>query len=160
MLLNDVSLRNLIPTELSKGFGFFQSKPATAFSPVAVTPDELGDAWDGAKVHLPVAVYINGAPFGEPDAGADMTFHFPQLIAPAAKTRALTAGTIVGSGHLQRRPQSRHYMYRRETHAPGAAAKTRHTFPSLRDRAHRDAQHDGNSIFGAIDQEAAVHSAD
>ena len=98
MLVNDVSLRNLIPGELAKGFGFFQSKPASAFSPVAVTPDELGAAWRDCKVHLPLTVHINGAVFGRPDAGTDMVFNFAQLIAHAAKTRDLCAGSIVGSG--------------------------------------------------------------
>lgn len=98
MLVNDVSLRNLIPAELAKGFGFVQSKPASAFSPVAVTPDELGAAWDGAKVSLPLVVDINDTPFGRPNAGQDMTFDFPQLIAHLAKTRELEAGTIIGSG--------------------------------------------------------------
>jgi fumarylacetoacetate (FAA) hydrolase len=98
MLVNDVSLRGLIPAELAKGFGFFQSKPSSAFSPVAVTPDELGDAWDGGKVSLPLCVDYNGRPFGRADAGVDMTFDFPILIAHAAKTRPLCAGTIIGSG--------------------------------------------------------------
>ncbi|MGB8855463.1 MAG: fumarylacetoacetate hydrolase family protein [Burkholderiales bacterium] len=98
MLVNDVSLRNLIPNELAKGFGFFQSKPASAFSPVAVTPDELGDAWDGRKLHLPLTVHVNGKLFGTPNAGVDMTFNFPRLIAHAAKTRELEAGSIIGSG--------------------------------------------------------------
>jgi fumarylacetoacetate (FAA) hydrolase len=98
MLVNDVSLRNLIPNELAKGFGFFQSKPSSAFSPVAVTPDELGDAWDGGKLHLPLLVALNGAPFGCANAGVDMTFDFPTLIAHAAKTRPLGAGAIIGSG--------------------------------------------------------------
>jgi fumarylacetoacetate (FAA) hydrolase len=98
MLVNDVSLRGLIPAELAKGFGFFQSKPPSAFSPVAVTPDELGDAWDGGKLHLPLVVDLNGQPFGRANAGADMTFDFPALIAHAAKTRPLAAGTIIGSG--------------------------------------------------------------
>ncbi|WP_341363214.1 fumarylacetoacetate hydrolase family protein [Thalassospira sp. SN3W] len=98
MLVNDVSLRGLIPGELAKGFGFFQSKPSSAFSPVAVTPDELGDAWDGGKVHLPLCVDLNGKPFGRANAGVDMTFDFAQLIAHAAKTRPLCAGTIIGSG--------------------------------------------------------------
>lgn len=98
LLVNDVSLRGLIPAELGKGFGFFQSKPSSAFSPVAVTPDELGDAWDGGKVHLPLAVDLNGKAFGRANAGVDMTFDFPTLIAHAAKTRPLVAGTIIGSG--------------------------------------------------------------
>ncbi|MBP1842847.1 fumarylacetoacetate (FAA) hydrolase [Rhizobium petrolearium] len=98
MLVNDVSLRGLIPAELAKGFGFFQSKPSSAFSPVAVSPDELGDAWGGGKLHLPLRVDLNGKPFGRANAGIDMTFDFPQLIAHAAKTRPLAAGTIIGSG--------------------------------------------------------------
>ncbi|WP_150526375.1 fumarylacetoacetate hydrolase family protein [Roseibium sediminis] len=98
MLVNDVSLRGLIPAELGKGFGFFQSKPSSAFSPVAVTPESLGDAWDGGKLHLPLKVDLNGQPFGRAEAGIDMTFDFPQLIAHAAKTRPLSAGAIIGSG--------------------------------------------------------------
>lgn len=98
LLVNDVSLRGLIPSELAKGFGFFQSKPSSAFSPVAVTPDELGSAWDGGKLSLPLKVDLNGKPFGRANAGIDMTFDFPQLIAHAAKTRPLVAGTIIGSG--------------------------------------------------------------
>ncbi len=98
MLVNDVSLRGLIPQELAKGFGFFQSKPSSAFSPVAVTPDELGEAWDGGKLHLPLLVTLNDKLFGRANAGIDMTFDFGQLVAHAAKTRNLVAGTIVGSG--------------------------------------------------------------
>ena len=100
MIVNDVSLRNLIPGELAKGFGFFQSKPSSAFSPVAVTPDELGDAWKDGKLHLPLLSFLNGNPFGKPDAGIDMTFDFGQLIAHAAKTRPLGAGSIIGSGTI------------------------------------------------------------
>jgi fumarylacetoacetate (FAA) hydrolase len=98
MLVNDVSLRGLIPGELGKGFGFFQSKPSSAFSPIAITPEELGDAWSDGKVHLPLRVDYNGEPFGRAEAGVDMTFNFGQLIAHAAKTRPLSAGTIIGSG--------------------------------------------------------------
>jgi fumarylacetoacetate (FAA) hydrolase len=98
MLVNDVSLRNLIPGELGKGFGFFQSKPSSAFSPVAVTPDELGGTWRNGKLHMPLLSFLNEDPFGRPDAGIDMTFDFGQLIAHAAKTRPLCAGTIIGSG--------------------------------------------------------------
>ena len=98
MLVNDVSLRGLIPAELGKGFGFFQSKPSSAFSPVTVTPEALGDAWDGGKLHLPLLVTYNEQPFGKANAGVDMTFDFPTLIAHAAKTRPLSAGTIIGSG--------------------------------------------------------------
>lgn len=98
MLANDVSLRHLIPEELAKGFGFFHSKPASSFSPVAITPDELGSAWDGQRLHLPLLSYLNDQLFGHPDAGMDMTFSFPELIQHAAKTRILSAGTIIGSG--------------------------------------------------------------
>ncbi len=103
MIVNDVSLRGLIPAELAKGFGFFQSKPSSAFSPCAVTPDELGAAWDGGKLKRPLLVDYNGAPFGRADAGVDMTFGFPELIAHAAKTRPLCAGTIIGSGTVSNR---------------------------------------------------------
>ncbi len=102
-LTNDVSLRNLIPGELGKGFGFFQSKPASAFSPVFVTPDALGDRWDGGRLHGALCVDLNGQPLGRADAGVDMTFDFGQLIAHAAKTRALGAGTIIGSGTVSNR---------------------------------------------------------
>lgn len=98
MIVNDVSLRGLIPGELAKGFGFFQSKPSSAFSPVCVTPDELGEAWKDGKVHLPLLSTFNDELFGKPNAGVDMTFNFGQLIAHAAKTRPLCAGTIIGSG--------------------------------------------------------------
>lgn len=108
MLVNDVSLRNLIPAELAKGFGFFQSKPASAFSPVAVTPDELGSDWRDSKLHGKLRVQINGQAFGEPDAGEDMAFSFAQLIAHAAKTRALEAGTIVGSGTVSNKQGGLH----------------------------------------------------
>jgi len=103
MLVNDISLRGLIPNELAKGFGFFQSKPASAFSPVAVTPATLGNAWAGGKLHLPLLSSLNGQPFGRPDTGIDMTFDFPALIAHAAKTRKLAAGTIIGSGTVSNR---------------------------------------------------------
>jgi fumarylacetoacetate (FAA) hydrolase len=103
LLVNDVSLRNLIPGELAKGFGFFQSKPSSAFAPVAVTPDELGPAWDGGKVHLPLRVELNGQPFGRAEAGEDMTFDFPALIAHAARTRPLAAGSIIGAGTVSNR---------------------------------------------------------
>ena len=105
MLVNDVSLRNLIPAELAKGFGFYQSKPSSAFSPTAITPDELGAAWDGGKVRLPLLSYVNGRPFGRPNAGVDMTFDFPRLIAHAARTRPLAAGTIIGSGTVSNRDE-------------------------------------------------------
>jgi len=158
MLVNDVSLRNLIPNELAKGFGFFHGKPATAFSPVAVTPDELGNAWDGAKLSLPLTVHINGQLFGQPNAGADMTFDFPTLIAHAARTRELEAGSIIGSGtvsNVDRSAGSACLAEKRtlETLATGKAAT-----PFLRfgDRIRIEMfSADGQSIFGAIDQEVA-----
>ena len=107
LLINDVSLRNLIPDELAKGFGFLQGKPRSALSPIAVTPDELGDAWKDGKVHLPLVTHLNGKLFGEPNAGVDMQFSFPQLIAHAAKTRPLAAGSIVGSGTVANQDESK-----------------------------------------------------
>ncbi|MFC5707418.1 fumarylacetoacetate hydrolase family protein [Aeromonas eucrenophila] len=107
MLVNDVSLRNLIPGELAKGFGFFQSKPSSGFSPVAITPDELGQDWREGKVHLPLLTHLNGALFGAPDAGLDMTFNFFELVAHAAKTRPLGAGCIIGSGTVSNYDRSR-----------------------------------------------------
>ena len=108
MLVNDVSLRGLIPAELGKGFGFFQSKPSSAFSPVAVTPDELDGAWADGKVTLPLLSHLNGQAFGKPNAGEDMTFNFPALIAHAAKTRPLAAGCIVGSGTVSNKQNTDH----------------------------------------------------
>ncbi len=155
MLVNDWSLRNLIPAELAKGFGFYQSKPATAFSPVAVTPDELGGAWKDARLHLPLVVHLNGKPFGHPNAGVDMTFDFGQLIAHAAKTRRLGAGSIVGSGTVSNRDRtsgSTCLAERRmlETLEQGQAMTP---FLSFGDRV-RIEMFDaaGRSIFGAIDQ--------
>ncbi len=106
LLVNDVSLRNLIPSELAKGFGFFNSKPSSAFSPTAVTCDELGEFWDGKKLHLPLVTHFNGTLYGKPNAGIDMTFDFPTLIAHAAKTRPLSAGSILGSGTVSNRDRS------------------------------------------------------
>lgn len=108
MLVNDVSLRGLIPGELAKGFGFFQSKPASAFSPVAVTPDELGNHWDGGKVSLPLLSYLNGEAFGKPNAGVDMTFEFPQLVAHITKSRNIGAGAIIGSGTVSNKQGTDH----------------------------------------------------
>ena len=161
MLVNDVSLRNLIPNELGKGFGFFQSKPSSAFSPVAVTPDELGEAWNGSKLSLPVIVHINGSQFGEPNAGDDMTFDFPQLIAHAAKTRPLAAGTVVGSGTISNLDRSRGAACIAEKRMLETIDTGKPVTPFLRfgDRVRiemRDA--DGNSIFGAIDQEVQWYS--
>jgi fumarylacetoacetate (FAA) hydrolase len=154
MLVNDVSLRNLIPGELAKGFGFFQSKPATAFSPVAVTPDELSGAWHDGKVHLPLTVTLNGETFGTPNAGDDMTFSFPLLIAHAAKTRFLGAGTIIGSGTVSNRDAARGSACiaekrMRETIASGAP-KT--PFLHFGDKVRIEMLDGSRSIFGAIDQ--------
>jgi fumarylacetoacetate (FAA) hydrolase len=160
MLVNDVSLRNLIPAELAKGFGFFQSKPATAFSPVAVTPDELGEAWRDAKVHLPLSVYLNGSLFGAPNAGEDMTFNFAQLIAHAAKTRLLGAGSIVGSGTVSNRDASRGSccIAERRTREQLDAGKPETPFLKFGDRVRIEMLdiHD-RSIFGAIDHVVAQY---
>ncbi len=155
VLANDWSLRNLIPGELAKGFGFYQSKPATAFSPVAVTPDELGHAWRDGRVHLPLVSRINDAPFGAPDAGVDMTFSFPQLIAHAARTRRLGAGAIIGSGTVSNYDRSRGSSCLAEKRTLELLAGGRAQTPFLRfgDRVRiemPDAA--GRSIFGAIDQ--------
>jgi len=107
MLVNDVSLRNLIPDEIAKGFGFFQSKPASSFSPIAVTPDELAPYWDKERLHLPLISHVNGQLFGQPNAGVDMTFSFPELIQHAAKTRTLSAGSIIGSGTVSNLDRSK-----------------------------------------------------
>lgn len=162
LLVNDVSLRNLIPSELSKGFGFFQSKPASAFSPVAVTPDELGEAWDGAKVHLPLRVWLNGQPFGYPNAGVDMTFDFAQLIAHAAKTRFLGAGTIIGSGTVANADRSQGACCLAEQRMLEVLESGEARTPYLRfgDQVRiemLDAA--GHSIFGAINQRVQEYGA-
>jgi len=155
MLVNDWTLRNLTPGELAKGFGFYQSKPSTGFSPVAVTPDELGAAWDGGKVSLPLRSSINGEKLGDPEAGVDMTFEFPALIAHCAKTRKLRAGTIVGSGTVSNQDRSRGASCLAETRMLETIATGKPVTPFLRfgDRVRIemcDAQ--GVSIFGAIEQ--------
>ncbi len=155
MLVNDWSLRNLIPNELAKGFGFYQSKPATAFSPVAVTPDELGAAWRDAKVHLPLTVHINGRLFGQPNAGVDMTFDFGQLIAHAAKTRRLGAGSIVGSGTVSNRDRSAGSTCLAERRMLETLEHGQPETPFLAfgDRVRIEMfDASGDSIFGAIDQ--------
>lgn len=167
MLVNDVSLRGLIPGELAKGFGFFQSKPATAFSPVAVTPDELGNAWKDSVIHLPLNVDYNGTPFGRANAGADATFNLAQLVAHAAKTRNLGAGAIIGSGTVSNqgpegdpgKPVSEGGLGYSciaeirmiETIADGKAT-TRFMAPGDTVKIWMD-DADGHSIFGAIEQE-------
>ena len=155
MLVNDVSLRNLIPEELAKGFGFFQSKPSSSFSPVAVTPDELEETWYGYKLHLPLRSELNGQRFGEPNAGVDMTFDFPTLIAHAAKTRPLSAGSIIGSGtvsNLDRTRGSSCVAEKRmlEMIADGAV---RTPFLQYGDKVRIEMHLHGKSIFGAIHQE-------
>jgi len=155
MLVNDVSLRNLIPSELAKGFGFFQSKPSSSFSPAAVTPDELGEAWDGGKLHLPLLVEYNGRPFGRANAGVDMNFDFGRLIAHAARTRRLSAGTIVGSGTVSNRDPAAGSSCIAEVRMIETIAAGKPTTPFMRfgDRVRiemKDAR--GASIFGAIDQ--------
>jgi fumarylacetoacetate (FAA) hydrolase len=156
MLVNDVSLRNLIPNELAKGFGFFQSKPASAFSPVAVTTDELGNHWRDGKLHLPLLVQLNGKQFGAPDAGADMAFNFPQLIAHAAKTRSLAAGSIIGSGTVSNRDRAMGSACIAERRMleqiEDGAAKT--PFLKSGDRVRIEMKDEGGrSIFGAIEQD-------
>lgn len=155
MLVNDWSLRNLVPGELAKGFGFYQSKPATAFSPVAVTPDELGKAWDGGKVHLPLVVHLNERLFGRPNAGVDMTFDFGQLIAHVTKTRRLGAGTIVGSGTVSNKDRSLGSTCIAERRMLETLEQGRAVTPFLKfgDRVRIEMFDAGSqSIFGAIDQ--------
>ena len=158
---NDVSLRNLIPAELAKGFGFFHGKPATAFSPVAVTPDELGDAWDGGKLHLPLISTLNGKQFGHPNAGTDMTFDFGQLIAHAAKTRRLGAGTIVGSGTVSNRDRRRGCSCIAERRMRETIDSGKPVTPFLKfgDRVRIEMfDRAGQSIFGAIDQKVVRYT--
>ncbi len=160
MLVNDVSLRNLIPGELAKGFGFFQSKPSSAFSPVAVTSDELGNAWDGRKLHLPLIAELNGNRIGAPNAGVDMTFDFPTLIAHAAKSRPLGAGTIIGSGTISNRDRSNGSCCLAEVRMLEIINQGEVKSPFLKfgDRI-RIEMLDANqeSIFGAIDQSVSQY---
>jgi len=170
MLVNDVSLRSLIPAELAKGFGFFQSKPSSAFSPVAVTADELGSAWHDGRVHLPLRVDFNQQAFGRAHAGRDMTFNFPQLIAHAAKTRPMSAGAIIGSGTVSNKHNTDHGLaigdgglgysciaeVRMIETIEHGAPKT--SFMQYGDRVHIDMHNDaGESIFGAIDQQVVPY---
>ncbi|OWV31171.1 fumarylacetoacetate hydrolase family protein [Halomonas campaniensis] len=174
MLVNDVSLRGLIPGELAKGFGFFQAKPASAFSPIAVTPDELGEAWHDGKVNLPLTVNLNGEKFGHPEAGPDMVFSFPQLVAHAAKTRYLGAGAIIGSGTVSNpdpdggpgKPVADGGVgysclaeVRMVEQILHGAAKT--SFMRFGDRVRIEMfDRNGKSIFGAIDQQVVKYKAD
>jgi len=159
LLANDVSLRNLIPAELGKGFGFFQSKPATAFSPVAVTPDELGEAWKDRKVHRPMVVHWNSKKVGSPDCGTDMVFDFGQLIAHICRTRNVRAGSIVGSGTISNVDRSKGYCCIAEKRMLETIDKGK---PETEFMKFGDAVRiemfdaDGKSIFGAIDQVVAA----
>ena len=162
MLVNDVSLRNLIPAELAKGFGFFQSKPSSAFSPVAVTPAMLGDQWRDGKVHLPLKVTLNNEVVGEPNAGADMTFNFSQLIAHAALSRPLCAGTIIGSGTVSNLDRSNGSCCLAEVRMLETInqGKPSTEFMRFGDRVEiemLDTQ--GASIFGKIDQNIEPYNA-
>ena len=158
VLANDWSLRNLIPAELAKGFGFFQSKPATAFSPVAVTPDELGEAWQGGRVHLALHSAWNGKKVGLCDAGPEMTFHFGQLISHICKTRNVRAGSVVGSGTVSNKDWTKGYSCIAEKRAietiESGAAST--PFMSYGDTIRIEMKgRDGQSVFGAIEQQVA-----
>jgi fumarylacetoacetate (FAA) hydrolase len=154
-LVNDVSLRNLIPAELAKGFGFFHGKPATSFAPVAVTPDELGEHWREGRVHRPMIVHWNGKKVGQPDAGTDMVFHFGQLIAHAAKTRNLSAGSIVGSGTVSNKDAKRGYCCIAEKRC---LETIEHGAPQTEFMKYGDTvkiemfDEAGKSIFGSIEQ--------
>jgi fumarylacetoacetate (FAA) hydrolase len=161
LLANDVSLRELAPAELAKGFGFFHSKPSSAFSPVAVTPDELGPAWDGGKVNLPLLVQVNGELLGRPNAGVDMAFEFPRLIAHAARTRALAAGTIVGSGTVSNAAPDAGSACIAEKRALETIAAGQPATPYLKfgDRLRIEMlDAGGSSVFGAIEQQIAKYT--
>jgi len=161
-ILNDVSLRNLIVTELAKGFGFFHGKPATAFAPVAVTPDELGAAWNGARIDLPLISTLNGKEFGHPNAATDLTFDFGQLIAHAAKTRHLEAGTVVGSGTVANRDASVgcSCIAERRVRETIDSGKPSTPFMKFGDRIRIEMlDQAGQSIFGAIDQKVVHYDA-
>lgn len=159
-LVNDVSLRNLIPAELAKGFGFLQSKPRSCLSPVLVTPDELGSAWIDSKIHLPLLTHVNGQWFGAPEAGVDMQFNFAELIAHAAKTRPLSAGTIVGSGTVANEDTGKGAscfaeLRTVETLRDGKPSTPFMSFGDVVRIEMLDA--DGNSLFGAIEQRIQQH---
>jgi fumarylacetoacetate (FAA) hydrolase len=163
VLINDWSLRNLIPAELAKGFGFVQSKPASAFSPVAVTPDELAGAWRDGRVHLPLVSQINGEVLGRPNAGVDMNFSFYELLAHAARTRRLGAGTILGSGTVANRDPSRgcSCLAERRTLEVLEYGSARTPFLKFGDRVRIEMlAESGASIFGALDQQVVRFRAD
>jgi fumarylacetoacetate (FAA) hydrolase len=156
MLANDVTYRNLVPEELKKGFGFFVSKPATAFSPFAVTPDELGSAWREGRVHLPLCSWVNGVAMGDPDAGPEMHFSFYDLIAHITKTRAFTAGTILGSGTVSNNDPSRGVscLAERRTRELLDNGAARTEFLLAGDRVEIEMLGaDGQTVFGRIEQQ-------
>ncbi|GAB5413268.1 MAG: fumarylacetoacetate hydrolase family protein [Congregibacter sp.] len=160
-LVNDVSLRNLIPAELGKQFGFYQSKPWTSFSPVLVTPDELGDAWDGHRVHLPLRAILNDELIGEPNAGQDMTFDFPTLIAHCAKSRSLIAGTVIGSGTVSNVGSTAGSCCLAEVRCLETIESGSPTTPFMQfgDRIRIEMRDkSGASIFGLIDQQVARYT--
>ena len=162
MLVNDVSLRNLIPGELAKGFGCFQSKPSSSFSPVAVTPDELGARWEDSKVHLPLITHLNGELFGRPNAGVDMTFNFSQLVSHVAKTRPLGAGAIIGSGTISNYDRSAGSSCLAEKRMLEVIAEGKATTPFMRfgDTVRIEMLDDNNvTIFGSIDQKVVEYKA-
>ena len=162
MLVNDVSLRGLIPNELGKGFGFFQSKPSSAFSPVAVTPDELGDALSDGKIHLPLVSHVNKQLFGKPNAGVDMTFNFPTLVAHAAKTRPLGAGAIIGSGTISNYDRSSGSSCLAEIRMLETIkdGKPETSFFKFGDEVRIEMfDKNGDSIFGAIDQKFVKYNS-
>ena len=155
MLVNDVSLRNLIPGELAKGFGFFQSKPSSSFSPVAITPDELGEKWQDTKVHLPLITHLNDELFGQPNAGVDMTFNFAQLVSHVAKSRPMGAGAIVGSGTISNydRSAGSSCLAEKRMLETIADGKPSTSFMKFGDKVRIEMNDEnGNSIFGTIDQ--------
>ncbi|MCB9634817.1 MAG: fumarylacetoacetate hydrolase family protein [Sandaracinus sp.] len=159
MLCNDVTLRNLIPPELAKGFGFFQSKPASAFSPFAITPDELGDAWKDGRVHLPLVTRLNGKVVGEPEAGPEMHFGFFELIAHLAKTRAYTAGTVLGSGTVSNADPARGISCLAERRMREILEQGEAKTPFLADGDHVQiamADRAGRDLFGTIDQKVVA----
>ena len=160
-LVNDVSLRNLIPAELGKQFGFYQSKPWTSFTPVLVTPDELGDAWDGSKLHLPLRATLNGTLIGAPNAGVDMTFDFPTLVEHCAKSRSLMTGTVIGSGTVSNVGSVDGSCCLAEVRCLETIAdgKPSTPFMSFGDRIEIEMLDEaGDSIFGRIDQEVVRYS--
>lgn len=163
MLVNDVSLRNLIPAELAKGFGFFQSKPSSSFSPVAITPDELGDKWQDTRVHLPLITHLNNELFGKPNAGVDMTFNFAELIAHVTKTRPLGAGAIIGSGTISNYDRSAGSSCLAEKRMLEVIAEGKAVTPFMGfgDRVRIEMLDDaGHSIFGTIDQQVVEYIAE